>query len=135
MSNNDDICIRDIIKNLLDAENNGKSEIAKPYLSEDFIAITRSKGLEQNKEELIKAIDESTKDKKKIESDNKQEKRRLERDHFKVFYWNNVAVSRSIVNFQNEKFRNIHVFVNEKGNWLCKMWQVTKLESLDKIRD
>ena len=50
-----------------------------------------------------------------------------------------IAVIKSIVtttktapdsNLLPDKYRNIHVFVNENGDWRCNYWQVTKLVTI-----
>lgn len=70
--------IKNILEKLLDAENTGKSEIANSYLSKEFIAITRSKGIEENREKLIKSLSSS----------NKKIHRKLDKEHFKSFqFW------------------------------------------------
>lgn len=123
MSKEQDTTIWEAVKNLIDAENKGNSEKAEPYLSEKFIAITRSKGVEQNGVKLIEAIKLS----------NKNIKRELNKKHFRVFHYGTIAVSRSLVTVkENGKedtiFRNIHIFENEGDQWLCKIGQITKLE-------
>lgn len=135
MSKEQDTTIWQVIKNLIDAENEVNrekaSEKAKQNLSETFIAITRSKGVEQNRIKLLEAI----------ESSNKNIKRELNEEHFRVFYYDNLAVSRSLVTVkENGKedtiFRNIHIFEYQDTRWLCKMWQVTQLDkSLNEIVD
>src|SRR5688572_4533134 len=108
MSNDHDAAIRKAVQNLIDAENKGDSKIVEPYLSETFIAITRSKGIEQNRVKLIEAIDSS----------NKKIRRELHKEHFRVLYYGNAAISRSLVIVKEEGkedsiFRNIHVFEND----------------------
>lgn len=126
-----DTTIWQVINNLIDAENKKNSEKAKQNLSETFIAITRSKGVEQNRIKLLEAI----------KSSDTNKKRELNEKHFRVFYYDNLAISRSLVTVkENGKedtiFRNIHVFKYQNSRWLCEMWQVTQLDkSLNEIVD
>ena len=61
--------------------------------------------------------------------------RKLEDEHDLVLESGNLAVIRSIVTTTDRtkpgltpaRNRNIHVLVNEQGNWRCIAWQVTKL--------
>lgn len=130
MSNDHDTAIRKTVHNLVNAENNGNSVIADSILSKDFIGITRSSGTEQNRVKLIEAIDSS---RIKI-------KRELNEEHLRVFNYGTVAISRSLVTVKEDGkedtfFRNIQVFENEDGKWLCKIWQVTKLISLNEAKE
>ena len=128
MSKEQDTTIQEAVKNLIDAENERNSGKAEPYLSEKFIAITRSRGVEQNRVKLIEAI----------KSGNQNIKREL--NGIRVFNYGTIAVNRSLVTVkENGKedtiFRNIHIFENEGEQWLCKIWQITKLENLNEIVD
>ena len=132
MSDEKEATIRKAVFNLIDAENNGKSEIAKPYLSKDFIAITRSSGKEENNDKLLLAIEKGKSDleeKRKLDQDY-YKIRQLDNEHIKVINDGIIAVSRSLITLkekgQDDKiYRNIHVFENvfenEDGNWLCKI--------------
>lgn len=131
MSSEQDSSIRDAIEGLIYAENEGKGEIAGKYLSSDFIAITRSTGIEENRDRLMNAIDTSDK-KITTKGTNGKKIRELAKEHFRVLYHNTIAISRSLVTVKEEGeedtfFRNIHVFSNKDGKWLCNLWQVTKL--------
>ena len=126
-----DTNIWQVINNLINATNKKNSKKAKQNLSETFIAITRSKGVEQNRIKLLEAI----------ESSNTKIKRELNKEHFRVFYYDNLAVTRSLVTVkENGKedtiFRNIHIFKYQNSRSLCEMWQVTQLDkSLNEIVD
>ncbi len=129
ISKETDLSIRYIIEELLYAENEGKSEIAEQHLSKDFISITRSNGIEENREKLLELIQNAT------EQVKKDRIRILDKEHFKVFYYGKIAISRSIFILkqrgqEDSFFRNIHIFENRDGKWLCKIWQVTKLHHI-----
>lgn len=146
MSNNQVNKIIEKVQNLINAENNGDSKIADSILSNDFIAITRSSGKEENRDKLLLAIEKGKSDleeKRKLDQDYFKI-RELDKEHVKVIDNGKIAVSRSLITLkekgQDDKiYRNIHVFENvfenEDGNWLCKIWQVTELKNLKEIVD
>lgn len=132
-NNNDNI--KSQIEKLINSENLGDSKTAERILSTNFIAITRSTGIEENRDKLIKAIEKAKSDlENKCKSDKGYYKiRKLNKEHFKVIDDGKIVVSRSLITVkekgQEDKiFRNIHVFEKIDQEWLCKMWQVTKLE-------
>ena len=128
MSNNQVNKIIEKVQNLINAENNGDSKIADSILSNDFIAITRSSGKEENRDKLLLAIEKGKSDleeKRKLDQDYFKI-RELDKEHVKVIDNGKIAVSRSLITLkekgQDDKiYRNIHVFENEDGNWLCKI--------------
>lgn len=146
MSNNQVNKIIEKVQNLINAENNGDSKIADSILSNDFIAITRSSGKEENRDKLLLAIEKGKsdlKEKRKLDQDYFKI-RELDKEHVKVIDDGKIAVSRSLITLkekgQDDKiYRNIHVFENvfenEDGNWLCKIWQVTELKNLNEKVD
>ena len=120
-----------LVRKLIKAENDRNKIIADPILSKNFIAIIRANGEEQNREELLKRIDNPP---------NKNIIRHFKggRDIIpssKIF----VVIESIIMTTDKKKpnatpklFRNIHVFVKE-GTWRCISWEVNEIK--DKIKD
>jgi hypothetical protein len=115
-----------IVGELIKAEDERDRTKAESFLAQNFIAITRARGEEQNKEQLLSEI---------ANPKNPNLIRKLEREHDLVLESGNLAVIRSLVTTIDrtkpdsipEWYRNIHVLVKEQGNWRCIAWQVTKL--------
>ena len=122
------------LKALITSENKGDSKIAEKILSDKFIGITRSSGIEEVKSDVLKAIKKAKSDiekKRKFNKDYKKE-RKLD-EHIEIFEEKTIAITRSLITLieTGEKdtfYRNIHLFENQNGKWKCKIWQVTKLE-------
>ena len=133
MSNKDNI--KNQLIALITSENAGDYKTADEILSDKFIAITRSSGIEEPNSDLIEAIKKAKSDfekKRELNKDYKKE-RILDKEHIDVFDDENIAITRSLITLKEtgEKdtlYRNIHVFENQSGKWKCKIWQVTKLE-------
>lgn len=105
------------VKDLIKAENSKDRGKADKILSKKFIAITRSKGEEQDREKLLEAIENSNRNDREVydlhvigdESDK-------------------TVIVRSIVKVPIS-YRNTHVFVKEENEeWRCISWQVTELK-------
>ena len=132
MSNKNDI--RNQLKALITSENEGDIEKAEKILSDKFIAITRSSGIEEVKSDLLKAIEKGKceiEKKRKFNKDYKKE--RILDKSIEIVEEKTIAITRSLITLKEtgEKdthYRNIHLFENSNGNWQCKIWQVTKLE-------
>jgi len=118
--------IVDLVHQLIEAENGRDKTKAEPILAQNFIAITRAGGEEQNKEKLLNQI---------ANPKNPNLRRKLEGEHDLILESGNLAVIRSLVTTVDqtkpdsvpELYRNIHVFVKEHEHWGCIAWQVTKL--------
>jgi hypothetical protein len=132
MSNKD--IIRNQLKALITSENEGDSKRAEEILSDKFIAITRSSGIEETKSDLLKAIEKAKIDLEKKREVNKDYKKERKLDeNIEVFEDKTIALTRSLITLKEtgEKdtlYRNTHLFENHNGKWKCKVWQVTKLE-------
>jgi hypothetical protein len=115
-----------IVGQLIEAENERDRTKAEHILAQNFIAITRARGEEQNKEQLLNEI---------ANPKNPNLLRKLEDEHDRVLESENLAVVRSLLTTTDrtksdstpEWYRNIHVLIKEQGNWRCTAWQVTKL--------
>jgi hypothetical protein len=110
--------IIDQVRQLIEAENKKDRNKAAPILSENFIAINRSDGREQNRDDLLNEI---------ADPNRPDINRELANAVDIVPQSQEIAVIRSLVKVAVPKqFRNTHVFVNEKGQWRCISWQVTE---------
>lgn len=136
MSAADDL--KKLVEDLVEAENTRNRDKADSILADDFIAITRSTGIEQNREELLGAIAEP----------DLAISRQLVSDAFRIIPSepDDLGVVRSVVTTERRtepgdeskapvpiaSFRNLHVFKKQRDEqgekWACILWQVTKLE-------
>ncbi len=136
MSTADDL--RKLVEELVETENTRNHDKANSILADDFIVITRSTGIEQNREELLGAIARS----------DFAISRRLVSDAFRVIPSepDDLGAVRSVVTPERRtepgdeskpwvpiaSFRNLHVFEKRSDapgeKWACILWQVTKLE-------
>jgi ketosteroid isomerase-like protein len=132
MSSNSDLVKQ--VHLLIEAENKHNREMAEAILAQNFTAITRAKKKDQEKQEqgrdaLLGKIAEEMNSQNNIE-------RKLDEHDFSVWESGDIGVVRSLVMTINPKdpevilgrFRNIHVFQKQQGQWRCVAWQVTKLE-------
>ena len=122
-----DIGLVELVRQLVDAENEHDKAKAHSILAQNFAAITRARGEEQDRDALLKEI---------ADPKNPNLRRELlERD-----CWERVSgslgVVRSIITTPDRtapqaapgRFRNVHVFENQQGDWRCVAWQVTELK-------
>lgn len=104
------------VRLLVQAENNRDRETADGLLSAQFVGITRAKGSEQGRQELLMEIADPAKP---------AVHHRLDK------IWSRQAsdlgVVRSIVT-TDAPFRNTHILIHEDGTWRCLAWHVTRLE-------
>jgi hypothetical protein len=115
-----------LIDELIRAENEEDNSIAEPILSQNFIAIIRASGEEQNREDLLKRIDDPP---------NKNIIRHFKGGHDMIASSKNFAVIESIVITTDKEnpivmpklFRNMHIFVKEDV-WRCISWEVTEIK-------
>lgn len=119
----------DMVRQLVKAENEageqGKGN-ADYILAENFKAITRMSGKEEDRGDLLKAI---------ANPSNPNILRELNNSEFWVQESGDLGVVRSLVTTKERsnpqtvagRFRNIHVFERQEGRWCCVAWQVTKL--------
>jgi ketosteroid isomerase-like protein len=112
-----------VVEQLIEAENTANADGASRLLAPDFTAITRARGVEQDRAALL---DEVANPKSSVE-------RRLEGE-LSVRQSGDLAVARSVVAVLDgssppvlSRFRNIHVLTWHGDAWKCVAWQVTKL--------
>ncbi len=112
-----------VVVGLFEAENAADAIAAGRYLSENFIAITRARGVEQGRQALLEEL---------AHPENPSLHRRVE-ERPSVRQSGDLAVARSVVSILDgsppfaTRFRNVHVLAREAGGWKCISWQVTKL--------
>ena len=114
-----------LVAKLIDAENTGNRSLAAEILSLRFIGITRSRGIEQGREELLSELGNRA---------DPRRHRNIDPDSILTTMSGELAIVRSVVSLQstidgqgdNQTFRNLHVFRREVENWRCIMWQVTE---------
>jgi len=120
----------ELVRQLVEAENEGgESGKAKAgdILAQNFIAITRSSGDEENRNDLLKAI---------ANPKNPDLVREFDEREFRVWECGDLGVVRSLITTKERsnlktilgRFRNIYMFENQQEQWRCVAWQVTKLK-------
>lgn len=118
------------VRQLIAAENEGgESGRAKAdfILAQNFTTITRSNGVEEERAALLEAI---------ANPRNPNLLRELDEREFWVLESSNLGIVRSLILTRERsdpstilgRFRNIHVFENQQGQWRCVAWQVTRLK-------
>jgi len=118
----------ELVRQFVEAENDGGKHgkvKADPILAPNFIAITRSSGDEESRDDLLKAI---------ANPKNPNLVRDFDEREFWVRECGDLGVVRSLITTKERsnpktilgRFRNIHVFENQQGQWRCVAWQVTK---------
>lgn len=114
----------DHVRQLIDAENRGDRRQAAGILADDFVAITRRAGLEENRDDLLKKIGSPPAPNPKREL-----------TQFQIWESASLGVVRSLVRTTDPttqlvtgEFRNLHVFKREGQTWRCVNWQVTELK-------
>ncbi len=120
----------ELVRQLIEAENDGGERgkaKADSILAQNFIAITRSSGDEETRDDLLKAI---------ASPKNPDLFREFDEREFRVWESSDLSVVRSLITTKERsnpktilgRFRNSHVFENQQGRWWCIAWQVTKLK-------
>lgn len=116
--------VTDRVRQLYEAENQADRNKAEEIVAPDFVAITRRTGEEEGREKLLQRIANSP-----------TPNPIREPDEFRVWESETIAVVRSRVRTLEPttravtgEFRNLHVFRQEAGRWLCVNWQVTELK-------
>lgn len=115
--------IINVVTRLFEAENSADADAARRLLSKDFIAITRARGVEQEREALLDEL---------AHPKNPSVTRTLEGIP-SAWQTGDLAFVRSIVSIQDGeppiavRFRNLHILRREGDAWACLAWQVTKL--------
>ena len=120
-----------LVRKLIKAENERDKIIVELILSKNFIAIMRANGEEQNREELLKRIENPT---------NTNINRQFKGGRNIIPSSKKFGVIESIImttdkekpNDMPKLFRNIHVFVKE-DKWRCIYWEVNEIK--DEIKD
>jgi hypothetical protein len=106
------------VHRLINAENDRDSNAAALDLSENFVAINRSDGRRQSRDELLDEIGDKKKPKLL---------RKLVGTADIVAKSQEIVVVSSLVQVTlPKKFRNTHVLRNKNGKWQCISWQVTE---------
>ena len=115
------------VRRLVEAENERDRAKAESILAEDFAAITRARGVEQNRYDLLEEV---------ANPKNPTLRRELDESDLWIRISGNQGVVRSLVRTTDRSspndppvtFRNVHVFERQRDSWNCLSWQVTKLE-------
>jgi hypothetical protein len=112
-----------VVVQLIDAENAMDASAAEALPSTDFTAITRARGVEQNRTALLAELAKPA----------RQVTRQLE-GPAEVLASDTLGIARSVVAVYEGtppaltgRFRNIHVLTRYGVSWQCVAWQVTKL--------
>lgn len=116
----------DCVRRLLAAENNADAAAADALLSREFANITRASGREEHRAALLAAIASPARPglwRHLVEPENR------------AWAGADIGVVSSMVQTRSPvagepsgRFRNLHVFAREAGQWRCVAWQVTRLE-------
>jgi hypothetical protein len=115
-----------LVRELIQAENERDGKKADRVLAPGFAAITRSRGEEQDREALLREI---------ANPKNADLHRRLDERSCWVRHSGELGVVRSLVETGpratpfavTDIFRNTHVFERQAERWRCIAWQVTKM--------
>ncbi|MFG3438824.1 nuclear transport factor 2 family protein [Nonomuraea sp. NPDC047897] len=109
------------VRRLVEAENRHDREAAERLLAADFVGITRARGEEQARDELLAEVARPA---------NPDLDRDVDADDLWTGRGPNLCVVRSIVTTDEpvRRFRNLHVLVVEQDRWRCLAWQVTELK-------
>ena len=112
-----------VVEQLIEAENTAHADGASRLLAPDFTAITRARGVEQDRAQLLEELAHPP----------RSLVRHLEGDP-SVRQSGDLAVVRSVVVVTDgssppgvSRFRNTHVLTRQGDAWKCVAWQVTKL--------
>ena len=115
-----------LVRELIKAENERDKIIAERILSKNFIAIMRANGEEQNREELLKRIENPA---------NTNINRQYKGGRDIIPSSKKFGVIESIIMTTDKEkpkdmpklYRNIHVFV-EEDTWRCISWEVNEIK-------
>jgi len=115
----------DLVRQLVEAENERNRAAAEAVLAEDFAAITRARGVEQDRDGLLDEIAQPK----------SSTVRRALGDDLWLHQSGDLAVVRSLVTTTDDAapadapktYRNLHVFERRDGRWKCLAWQVSEL--------
>jgi len=115
-----------LVGQLIDAENMASREQANRILSAQFSGITRADGTEQDRDQLLDAIERSK---------GQERFRELDQSSVDVSQGVDAGIVRSVVVVRTRsgpsaiigRFRNTHSFRLEGTEWHCVGWQVTRL--------
>jgi hypothetical protein len=119
--------LRELVAELVAAENDCDRDRADRVLAASFLGITRARGVEQNREQLLDQIAHCP----------NNLVRTLEESSATTYASEAFAVVRSIVGVNDSvgtpqgRYRNLHAFERQNQQWICVAWQVTKLEPED----
>jgi len=112
-----------VVEQLIEAENAANADAAGRLLAPDFTAITRARGVEQDRAQLLK----------ELASPASSLMRRLEGEP-SVRQSADLAVVRTVVVVTDgssppgvSRFRNTHILTRQADAWRCVAWQVTEL--------
>jgi hypothetical protein len=116
-----------VVREIVACENDADATRAAQIISERFGGITRAKGTERDRAELLDDI---------AHPGNRDFQRQLEVGSTWFSIVGDLAVVRTVVTTSNrrdtsvqpQRFRNTHVFEREAGTWRCVAWQVTELK-------
>ena len=117
--------LTDLVCQLVKAENECDRAKVDSILAQNFTAITRARGEEQNRGDLLN----------EIENPKNPNIHRIV-DLLSTLGSGDIVVVRSVITTTDQadpkaspkRFRNIHVFEKQQGTWLCVAWQVTELK-------
>lgn len=117
--------LTDLVCQLVKAENECDRAKVDSILAQNFTAITRARGEEQNRGDLLN----------EIENPKNPNIHRMV-DVLSPLGSDKIVVVRSVVTTTDQadskasprSFRNIHVFEKQQEIWLCVAWQVTELK-------
>ena len=117
--------LTDLVCQLVKAENECDRAKVDSILAQNFTAITRARGEEQNRGDLLN----------EIENPKNPNIHRMV-DALPPLGSDKIVVVRSVATTTDQadskasprSFRNIHVFEKQQEIWLCVAWQVTELK-------
>jgi hypothetical protein len=115
--------LQELVAELISAENNCDRYRADRLLAASFLGITRARGIEQDREQLLDQIANCP----------NNMVRKLEEITTTTYASNAFALVRSIVGVNDSvgapqgRYRNLHAFERQDQLWTCVAWQVTKL--------
>jgi hypothetical protein len=119
--------LRELVAELVAAENDCDRDRADKILAASFLGITRARGVEQNREQLLDQVAHCP----------NNVVRTLEESSATIYASETFALVRSIVGVSDSvgtaqgRYRNLHAFERQDQQWTCVAWQVTKLAPED----
>jgi hypothetical protein len=115
---------RELVAELVAAENDCDRNRADKVLAATFLGITRASGVEQNRAQLLDQIAHSP----------NNVLRKLEESIATTYAAEGFALVQSIIQVTASvgtpqgRYRNLHAFERQNRRWSCVAWQVTKLD-------